>query len=76
MLIESTAADTLLERNFAGGAGDDGIDVESTTTTLTRDTGNGNHDLGIEAVPGVTDGGGNRASGNGNPSQCTNVFCR
>ena len=32
--------------------------------------------LGIEAVFGVTDGGGNRAHGNGNPSQCTNVACR
>jgi hypothetical protein len=32
-------------------------------------------DLGIEAVAGVTDGGGNKVSGNGNPLQCTNVFC-
>jgi uncharacterized membrane protein len=32
--------------------------------------------FGIEAVPGVTDGGGNKASGNGNPLQCLNVFCR
>lgn len=29
----------------------------------------------LEAVPGVTDGGGNRARGNGNPAQCTNVAC-
>jgi hypothetical protein len=35
-----------------------------------------NADLGIEAVVGVTDGGGNRASGNGNPTrQCLNVSC-
>jgi len=26
-------------------------------------------------VSGITDGGGNRAFGNGNPLQCTNVFC-
>jgi len=32
-------------------------------------------DLGIEAVAGVTDGGGNHAAGNGNPAQCTNVDC-
>jgi hypothetical protein len=36
---------------------------------------NQNQDLGIEAVPGVIDGGGNRAAGNGNPLQCTNVLC-
>ena len=34
-----------------------------------------NNDLGIEA-PGATDGGGNRASGNGNPLQCVGVACR
>ena len=32
-------------------------------------------DSGIEAVPGVTDGGGNRASGNGQPAQCLGVVC-
>jgi hypothetical protein len=73
--VGSTAADTLLERNFAEGAGDDGFDVESGATTLTKNTANHNDDLGIEALPGVTDGGGNKASGNGNPLQCTNVFC-
>jgi parallel beta-helix repeat protein len=74
--VGSTAADTRLERNSADGAGDDGFDVESASTTLIRNTANHNDDLGIEAVTGVTDGGGNRASGNGNPLQCTNVFCR
>lgn len=76
ILIESTAADTLLDRNLAEGAGDDGIDVDSPATTLTKNTANGNHDLGIEGVPGMTDGGGNRAFGNGNPLQCTDVFCK
>jgi hypothetical protein len=76
VLIESTATDTLLERNFAEGAGDDGFDVESDATTLTKNTANHNDDLGIEAVAGVIDGGGNVAGGNGNPLQCTNVFCR
>jgi hypothetical protein len=42
----------------------------------TRNSAFFNHDLGIEAVPGVTDGGGNRARGNGNPEgQCTGVAC-
>jgi len=76
VLVESTVTDTLLTRNIAIGAGDDGIDVDSTTTSLRRNTANGNGDLGIEAVAGVTDLGGNRASGNANPLQCLNVVCR
>jgi large repetitive protein len=75
VLVESTVTDTLLERNIAIHAGDDGIDVESPTTTLTRNKARRNGDLGIEAVSGVIDGGANRASGNGNPLQCQNVFC-
>jgi parallel beta-helix repeat protein len=66
---------TLIQGNRASAAGDDGLDVESAATKLTRNTANRNHDLGIEAVHGVTDGGGNKASGNGNPAQCTNVVC-
>jgi parallel beta-helix repeat protein len=76
VLVESTVTDTLLTRNIAIGAGDDGIDVDSTTTSLRRNTANGNGDLGIEAVAGVTDLGGNRASSNANPLQCLNVVCR
>ena len=37
------------------------------TSTLTNNTANRNGNLGIEAVPGVNDGGGNHAAGNGNP---------
>jgi hypothetical protein len=70
------ATDTTLERNRASQNGDDGIDVEAPTTTLTRNVANQNADLGIEAVAGVTDGGGNRARGNGNPLQCVDVSCR
>jgi parallel beta-helix repeat protein len=76
ILVESSAADTLLERNIADDNGDDGIDVDNAATTLAGNTADHNGDLGIEAVPGVTDGGHNRARGNGNPLQCTNVFCR
>jgi large repetitive protein len=71
----TAVTDTLVLRNTATGAGDDGIDVDSVATTLTRNRAYRNDDLGIEAVPGVTDGGGNKAAGNGNPLQCTNVFC-
>jgi parallel beta-helix repeat protein len=75
ILVESTATDSLLEGNIAIEAADDGIDVDSPTTTLTSNLGLRNGDLGIEAVPGVTDGGGNKARGNGNPAQCTNIDC-
>jgi hypothetical protein len=34
-----------------------------------------NTDLGIEAVPGVIDGGGNIAHHNGDPRQCINISC-
>ena len=72
----STTRDTLLEGNVASGNGDDGIDVEADRATITRNTANDNGDYGIEAAAGVTDGGGNKALGNGNPAQCLNVVCR
>ena len=72
---EGTLSGTLLAANLAQGSGDDGIDVESSATTLTRNLALRNVDFGIEAVRGVTDGGGNRALGNGNPAQCTGVAC-
>jgi large repetitive protein len=71
-----TVSGTLIERNVATGSGDDGFDIRRPAATLTANTANDNFDLGIEAVPGVVDGGGNRAIGNGNPLQCTNVFCK
>jgi parallel beta-helix repeat protein len=62
--------------NFSKGNGDDGIDVRAPRTTIARNKANVNADLGIEAVPGVVDGGGNKAAGNGNPAQCVNVSCK
>jgi large repetitive protein len=76
---DGTVTRTLLEGNLALRSGDDGIDVESSATTpattLRRNLALRNMDLGIEAGSGVTDGGGNRARGNGNPAQCTGVAC-
>jgi nitrous oxidase accessory protein NosD len=66
---------SLLKRNVAKGAGDDGFDIQSRSTTLTRNRALRNADLGIEAVPSVIDGGGNRARDNGDPRQCTNIVC-
>jgi parallel beta-helix repeat protein len=67
---------TLLRRNRVRGSGRDGIIVGSRSTTITKNRAVRNGDLGIQAVDGVTDGGGNRASGNGDPRQCVNVRCR
>jgi hypothetical protein len=49
--------------------------VNSSSTTIARNIANHNGNLGIEAIPGVIDGGGNHAAGNGNPLHCTNVMC-
>jgi large repetitive protein len=65
-----------LRGNIATGSGDDGFDVESRTARLTRNRARRNADLGIEGVRGVIDGGGNKASGNGDPRQCTHVACK
>ena len=73
--VAADSSNTLLRLNTVTGASDDGIDTDSATTTFDRNKANYNGDLGIEAVPGVTDLGGNTASGNGNPLQCQNVFC-
>lgn len=73
ILVDSGATGTLLVGNLAIRSGDDGIDVDAPATTVTRNIANHNQDLGIEAVPGVIDGGGNHAAGNGNPAQCINI---
>jgi len=66
---------SLLKNNVARGAGDDGFDIESPSIKLTSNLAARNGDLGIEAVRGVNDGGGNIARHNGDPRQCTNVVC-
>ncbi len=73
--VDPEARHTVLARNHAFDAGDDGLDVRSRRTLLTGNAARANKDLGIEAAAGVRDGGGNRASGNGDPRQCTNVSC-
>jgi parallel beta-helix repeat protein len=76
VLVQTTALGTVLEGNHALGSGDDGIDVDSAATTLIANHAVHNGDLGIEAVVGVIDGGRNKAHGNGNSLQCTNVACK
>jgi len=65
----------VLKRNIAKENGEDGFDIEERTAKLTGNRAVRNHDLGIEAVRGVINGGGNEASGNGDPRQCTNIVC-
>ena len=72
---------SVAEGNVASGNGDDGIEVAEfvvgeTPDTLARNLATYNGDLGIEAVAGTLDGGGNRAFGNGNPLQCLNIVCK
>jgi parallel beta-helix repeat protein len=67
---------SLLRRNVAIRAGDDGFAVRNPTTKLAGNRAKRNADLGIAAVRGVIDGGGNRASGNGDARQCVHVKCR
>lgn len=75
ILVGPTVVDVVVEGNTTLVNRDDGIDDESPSSTLARNTASANGDLGIEAVPGVTDGGGNLAAGNGNPLQCVVVLC-
>ena len=74
-LVNQTDDHSVLMRNIATGAGDDGFDVESPSTTLTGNLAVRNVDLGIAAVPGVIDGGGNIARRNGDPLQCSHISC-
>jgi parallel beta-helix repeat protein len=53
----------------------DGIHIDQLRTFVVANDASENFDLGIEAVPGVIDLGGNTASGNGNPAECLNVAC-
>ena len=76
IVVVSKDRGSLLTGNIVIGSGDDGFDVDSRTTTLTGNRAVRNDDLGIEAVFGVIDGGGNKARTNGNPLQCTNITCR
>jgi len=75
VLVDERAKHTLLKGNRVSGAKDDGFDVENRTTKVTGNRALRNHDLGIEAVRGVNDGGGNVAHGNGDRRQCTHVAC-
>jgi parallel beta-helix repeat protein len=75
VFVEAGSHRTVVADTLATGNGDDGIQADDPGTRLVGNAANDNDDLGIEAVAGVTDGGGNTATGNGNPAQCLNVRC-
>lgn len=75
VVVDGSASDTTLLQNDASYNGADGFRVGSASTTITKNTATYNVALGIEAVDGVTDGGGNVAYGNGDSAQCAWVTC-
>jgi parallel beta-helix repeat protein len=75
LLVDEKDHHSLLVHNLVIAAGDDGIDVNSETTRLKGNEARRSADLGIEAVVGAIDGGGNRAHGSGDPLQCEQVMC-
>jgi hypothetical protein len=74
----------LVDGNLVSGSGGDGIDMGNEgpgwegfgSGTLTDNVADSNDALGIDADEGVDDGGGNRASGNGDSRECVGVVCR
>jgi parallel beta-helix repeat protein len=52
-----------------------GITIQEPTNVLQSNVANDNVGLGIDAVPGTVDDGGNTATGNGDPRQCVGVAC-
>jgi hypothetical protein len=79
--VDEQASEVVVSRNQANdnyssySESGTGIRVDSASTVIERNTANNNLDYGIWAVPGVIDGGGNRASSNG-IADCVNVICR
>jgi parallel beta-helix repeat protein len=75
IFVDAFTNETLVKDNYAHDNRDDGIQVKGIGTTVTGNRADHNAAWGINAVPGVTDGGGNTATGNGQAAQCRNVFC-
>jgi parallel beta-helix repeat protein len=74
--LVNAGGNNLLKRNIASRANDDGFDIESRSTKLTENRATRNADLGIDAVRGVINGGGNVARHNGDRRQCIHIACR
>jgi parallel beta-helix repeat protein len=66
----------VVKANVVSRSAADGINVAAASTWIGLNVALKNGALGISAVPGVVDGGGNTASGNANAAQCAGVKCR
>ena len=66
---------TRLSGNRARKNRGDGIEVSTASSRLARNRATANKALGIRAVPGVHDDGGNRAARNGDSRECVQVDC-
>ena len=66
----------LLIKNHSNKNGHDGIHVDNAGNTLTKNHADRNLNLGIFAVAGSVDAGGNKAHKNGNSLQCVGVVCK
>jgi parallel beta-helix repeat protein len=64
----------IVARNAANENSRIGIEIEREGTLVKNNTANDNGMYGIRAVPGVVDGGGNTATGNGT-ADCVDVLC-
>ena len=75
--VDFDAENGLLAHNAVTGTlAGDAIVVSGPGSTVKSNTADDNAELGIRAESGAIDGGGNRASGNGDPRQCVGVVCR
>jgi parallel beta-helix repeat protein len=80
IFVDTTSTRTLIEDNFVEWNKVDGIFVNTdplllTGTTVKDNTANSNGQWGITVQAPNTDGGGNKATGNGQAGQCFNVAC-
>jgi Right handed beta helix region len=74
--IRAEGGTSLLVHNVVVANRDDGIEVRSPGTRVAKNIATDNRLWGIQAVAGVIDEGGNRASGNGIAEQCLNIACK
>lgn len=62
-------------RGNVATANEVGMTIQEAGNVLQSNVANDNVGLGIDAVPGTVDDGGNTATGNGDPRQCVGVAC-
>ena len=76
--IDVDSQTATVQNNVSTSNGDDGIGVghNAANVTIRSNIANSNTDLGIQPIAGTAiDGGGNRASGNGDARQCVRIAC-